>query len=116
MIPRYTHPEMGRIWSEKRKYDTWLQVELAASDALAEAGLVRVRAVLPSYAVLFKEAGLVAGLGEARRTVAEGGAYVNNVRVTDADAPVSPDALLHGKYLVLRRGKRTVAGAEFTKS
>src|SRR6185295_16234242 len=40
MIPRYTHPEMGRIWSEQRKYETWLQVELAAADAMAEAGIV----------------------------------------------------------------------------
>jgi adenylosuccinate lyase len=42
MIPRYTHPEMGAIWSESRKYDTWLEVELAATDALAAAGLVPV--------------------------------------------------------------------------
>jgi adenylosuccinate lyase len=40
MIARYTHPEMGRIWSEQRKYETWLQVELAAADAMAEAGIV----------------------------------------------------------------------------
>jgi adenylosuccinate lyase len=40
MIARYTHPEMGRIWSEQRKYETWLQVELAAIDAMAEAGIV----------------------------------------------------------------------------
>jgi adenylosuccinate lyase len=33
MIPRYTHPEMGRIWSDERKHETWLQVELAAADA-----------------------------------------------------------------------------------
>jgi adenylosuccinate lyase len=40
MIARYTHPEMGRIWSEQRKYETWLQVEIAAAEAMAEAGLV----------------------------------------------------------------------------
>jgi adenylosuccinate lyase len=40
MIARYTHPEMGRIWSEQRRYETWLQVELAAADAMAEAGLI----------------------------------------------------------------------------
>ena len=40
MIPRYTHPEMGRIWSDQRKYETWLQVELAAVDAMARAGIV----------------------------------------------------------------------------
>ena len=40
MILRYTHPEMGAIWSERRRYETWLEVELAAADAMAEAGLV----------------------------------------------------------------------------
>jgi adenylosuccinate lyase len=40
MIRRYTHPEMGRIWSDQRKYETWLQVELAAADAMAHAGIV----------------------------------------------------------------------------
>ena len=38
MIPRYTHPEMGRIWSDERRYETWLQVELAAAEAMADAG------------------------------------------------------------------------------
>lgn len=42
MIPRYTHPEMGAIWSERRRYEAWLEVELAATDALAEAGVVPV--------------------------------------------------------------------------
>jgi adenylosuccinate lyase len=40
VIARYTHPEMGRIWSEQRKYETWLQVELAAADAMAAAGVI----------------------------------------------------------------------------
>src|SRR3954467_767786 len=40
MIGRYTHPEMGAIWSEQRRYDAWLQVELAATDAMADAGIV----------------------------------------------------------------------------
>jgi adenylosuccinate lyase len=40
MIPRYTNPEMGRIWSESRRYETWLQVEIAAADAMALAGIV----------------------------------------------------------------------------
>ena len=40
MIPRYTHPDMGRIWSDQRKYETWLQVELASVDALVEEGIV----------------------------------------------------------------------------
>ena len=45
MIPRYTNPEMGRIWSDQRKYETWLQVELAAVDAMARAGIVPEEAV-----------------------------------------------------------------------
>jgi adenylosuccinate lyase len=40
MIKRYTHPEMGNIWSEQRRYETWLDVELAAADTMAEAGIV----------------------------------------------------------------------------
>src|SRR5687767_1901918 len=40
MIARYTHPEMGRIWSDQRRYETWLQVEIAAVDAMARAGIV----------------------------------------------------------------------------
>jgi adenylosuccinate lyase len=40
MIARYTHPEMGAIWSDQRRYETWLEVELAAADAMADAGLI----------------------------------------------------------------------------
>jgi adenylosuccinate lyase len=40
MIARYTRPEMGAIWSDTRRYETWLAVELAATDALVDAGVV----------------------------------------------------------------------------
>ena len=40
MIGRYTNPEMGAIWTEQRRYQAWLEVELAAADAMAEAGIV----------------------------------------------------------------------------
>ena len=40
MIPRYTRPEMGRIWSDENRFRTWLRVEVAATETLAEAGLV----------------------------------------------------------------------------
>jgi tyrosyl-tRNA synthetase len=82
--------------------------------ALSEAGLSQVRGELPPVAVLFKESGLVASMNEARRTIAEGGAYVNNERVSDPDLTVDRSELLHGKWLVLRRGRRTVAGIELT--
>jgi adenylosuccinate lyase len=44
MIPRYTRPEMGRIWSDQNKFQQWLEVELAASDALAAQGVVPAEA------------------------------------------------------------------------
>jgi adenylosuccinate lyase len=40
LIPRYTRPEMGRIWSDDNRFRTWLTVEVAATETLAEAGLV----------------------------------------------------------------------------
>lgn len=40
MIARYTLPEMGAVWSESRKYDQWLRVELAVSEAWTEAGVI----------------------------------------------------------------------------
>jgi len=44
MIARYTRPEMGRIWSDENKYRQWLEVELASSETLAEAGEVPAEA------------------------------------------------------------------------
>jgi tyrosyl-tRNA synthetase len=80
--------------------------------ALAEAGLHAVRGELPPVGVLLKDAGLVASANEARRTITEGGAYLNNERITDGEAVIPQSALLHGRFLVLRRGKRTFAGVE----
>ena len=40
MIPRYTNPAMGAIWSDQRRYETWLEVELAAADAMADASVI----------------------------------------------------------------------------
>ncbi len=40
MIPRYTPAEMGRIWSDQNRYDTWLAVESAAADAMADHGMI----------------------------------------------------------------------------
>ena len=67
---------------------------------------------MPSVVDAFVATGLAASRGAARRTVDEGGAYVNNERVTVADEPLPDDALLHGRWLVLRKGKRSVAGVE----
>ena len=57
-------------------------------------------------------AGLADSKGAARRSIKEGGAYVNNVRIEDeAWAPTEED-FLHGSWLVLRRGKKNFAGAK----
>ena len=41
MIPRYTREEMGRIWSDENRFRIWLDVEIAATEALVELGKVR---------------------------------------------------------------------------
>src|SRR5256886_15244121 len=45
MIPRYSRPEMAALWTPERRYQTWLEVELAAARAMADAGLVPRAAV-----------------------------------------------------------------------
>jgi tyrosyl-tRNA synthetase len=60
---------------------------------------------------LLVEAGLVASRGAGRRAIAEGGVSVNNVRVTAEDALVGAGDLLHGRWALLRRGKRSLAVA-----
>jgi tyrosyl-tRNA synthetase len=67
---------------------------------------------LPSVTDLLVASGLASSRSEARRTIADGGAYVNNERVGDPEQRLSADDLLHGRWLVLRRGKRTVAVVE----
>ncbi|SDD04689.1 tyrosyl-tRNA synthetase [Geodermatophilus telluris] len=80
--------------------------------ALREAGSVTVDGGTPSVAQLLQQTGLASSLSDARRTVKEGGAYLNNERVTDADAVPGEEAWLPGGWLVLRRGKRAVAGVQ----
>ena len=64
----------------------------------------------PTIVDLLMSSGLAESKGAARRTVKEGGAYVNNEKVTDEEWTPSKEDLLHGKWLVLRRGKRNTAG------
>ncbi|MGY1743746.1 MULTISPECIES: tyrosine--tRNA ligase [unclassified Blastococcus] len=80
--------------------------------ALREAGSVTVDGDVPSVAQLLQLTGLASSLSEARRTVKEGGAYLNNERVTDAEAVPGDADWLPGGWLVLRRGKRAVAGVQ----
>jgi tyrosyl-tRNA synthetase len=65
---------------------------------------------LPPVADLMAGSGIVASKSAARRVIAEGGAYLNNMKVTAQDAAPQPADLLHGRFLVLRRGRRTIAG------
>ena len=63
---------------------------------------------------LMVETGLAKSRGDARRTIADGGAYLNNQRVEDAELVPSVSDLVGGSWLVLRRGKKTFAGVEVT--
>jgi len=65
-----------------------------------------------SIADLMAEAGIAASKSAARRAITEGGAYLNNKKVTDVGASPDPQDLLHGRYLILRIGKRTVGAIE----
>ena len=69
-----------------------------------------VDGLLPAYDELFARSGLVASKSAARRTIEEGGAYVNNVRVQDPTGQPATRDLHHGTWLVLRRGKKAFAG------
>lgn len=84
--------------------------EATLGAALQEAGSITVDGELPTVAQLLQQTGLVGSLSEARRTVKEGGAYLNNERVTDGEAHPGADAWLPGGWLVLRRGRRSIAG------
>jgi len=92
------------------------EVTLAA--ALAEAGCVTTPETaggLPAVVDLLAATGVAASKSEARRTIAGGGAYLNNRKVTSQDAAPDRSDLLHGRFLVVRRGKRTVAGVEVVR-
>ncbi|MDZ5662341.1 tyrosine--tRNA ligase [Nocardioides sp. S-58] len=91
---------------------TSIKPETLAS-ALREAGGTTVPAAdLPGILDLLVAAGLVKSKGDARRTVAEGGAYLNNVRVEDPELVATEADLVAGSWLVLRRGKKKFAGVQ----
>lgn len=85
--------------------------ERTLAAALAETPNTTVgRDEAPVLSELLVATSLCKSKSDVRRTVAEGGVYLNNTRVEDGEAAVTPDSWLHGRFLVLRRGKRTVAG------
>ncbi|MFC8450534.1 tyrosine--tRNA ligase [Kitasatospora sp. NPDC057223] len=81
--------------------------------ALAEVPRAEITELLPIVDLLVAT-GLSASRSAARRTVKEGGAYLNNTKVTDEEATPVAEDLLHGRWLVLRRGKRNLAAVELT--
>lgn len=69
---------------------------------------LRVGEELPTVVEVLVAAGVVTSRSAARRAIDEGGAYLNNRKVTDADARLLAEDLLHGRFVVVRRGRRTV--------
>lgn len=70
--------------------------------------------LLPRFDELLVRCGLVASKAQARRTIAEGGAYLNNERVVAESFQPAISQLLQGEWLVLRRGKKSVGGIRVT--
>jgi tyrosyl-tRNA synthetase len=68
-----------------------------------------------SVADALARSGLVASKGAARRAISEGGAYVSNVRVGDEQATLDDADLLHGTWVLLRRGRRHIGGIRVTR-
>jgi len=86
--------------------------------AVAEVPSVQIFASgdsLPTVVDLMAEAKLVASKSAARRAIAAGGAYLNNRKLTSEDAVPGPDDLLHGRFLILRVGKRNVGAIEVVR-
>ena len=84
--------------------------EATLASALQETEVAEVGAEATILDLLV-ESGLEKSKGAARRTVGEGGAYVNNQRIEDIEWSPTADDLLHGSWLVLRKGKKRFAGA-----
>ena len=81
--------------------------------ALREAAVAELASGGPDAITdLLVASGLSASKGAARRTIAEGGVSVNNIRIENDDWVPQPSDFLHGRWLVLRRGKRNIAGVE----
>ncbi len=87
---------------------------LAAALAEVPSTTVRVPGTgtgeLPAIADLMAGTAIVPSKSAARRAIGEGGAYLNNRKITEPEARPGQADLLHGRFLVLRRGKRTVGG------
>ena len=87
--------------------------ESTLTAALRETSVAQLKPGSPDGIVdLLVASGLSQSKGAARRTIAEGGVSVNNTKIDDEDWVPGPTDFLHGRWLVLRRGKRNIAGVE----
>jgi tyrosyl-tRNA synthetase len=87
--------------------------ESTLTAALRETSVAELKPGTPEGIVdLLVASGLSASKGAARRTIAEGGVSVNNTKIDDEEWAPQPTDFLHGRWLVLRRGKRNIAGVE----
>ena len=89
--------------------------EQTLAAAVGETTVAEYTGEQPTIVRLLVDTGLSDSNKAARRAVAEGGAYVNNVKIEDPDWTPTDDSLLHGRWLVVRRGKKSFAGARITR-
>ena len=82
--------------------------------ALSEAGLTKIKLTteMPNILDILQQTNLCESKSAAKRTVEEGGAYINNVRISDLNWTPTKTDLIHGSLLVVRRGKKVMAGVE----
>jgi tyrosyl-tRNA synthetase len=119
-ITTWIHGESETVKVEAAAKALFGQGELSELDAATLAGAlselpkttVAKGAPIPTWVDLIVATGLVDSKSAARRIVKEGGAYLNNTKISGED--FAPDAkdLLHGRFLVLRKGKRDLAAVE----
>ena len=82
--------------------------------ALSEAGLTKIKLTteMPNILDILQQTNLCESKSAAKRTVEEGGAYINNVRISDLNWTPTKSDLIHGSLLVVRKGKKVMAGVE----
>ena len=93
-----------------------LDIETLKS-ALAELPKSRIKKgeEIPSWVDLVTSSGVVESKSAARRVIKEGGAYLNNEKITGEDFTPKSSDLLHGQFLLLRKGKRDLVAVEITE-
>lgn len=113
----WVHGAEATAQAEAATYALWGRGDLSGLD---EATVIAATADLPTAELTVGEStivdllvatGLEKGRNAARKTVAAGGAYLNNVKVTDEDAPVTESDLLAGGTVLVRKGRRNLAAA-----